>query len=187
MSQWGERLAAFKQALQFWLHLPQLLRQSLEQLFSYGGFEICTPLDYVNNVHKIAYQGQFRTLIQLDGDILRFIPPPQLFAPDPYWQQCYQQAYQRHQVQLAQFLKSLEVFSVLGKRLAIALGTLSSAFSGNLTEWQQILQTLALPPYALVALLVLSMLGMGAVVALILHYGVRPLVLQWVRWKLGLS
>ncbi len=187
MSQWGHRIAAFKQALLFWLQLPQLLRRCLHQLFHYGGFEICTPVYYVSAANTVAYQGEFKTVLQLDGDLMMFIPPPRLFASDPLWLSLYQQAYAQHQQQLQQFLQSLDIFSILGKRLALATGMLSSALSGNLTEWQLALQTLALPPYALVALLVLSMIGVGTIVALILHYGLRPLVLRWIRRKFGLS
>jgi hypothetical protein len=170
--------------IKLWLQLPQMLVRAVRELFVNGGFELQTPLIYCNDAQAIAYQGAFRTVLQIDGDIINVIPPPDLFAADVAWQQHYQQAQQQHQRQFQHILEHLSLVRTLSRRMGAAVGTVSSALSWGLTEWHLLLD--GWPPYVLVAALLGLMLITGALLAAIVHFGLRPLFLRWLQRRLQL-
>lgn len=179
-----QRWQTAQQIITLWLQLPQLLVRAVHELFVKGGFELQTPLIYRNEAQAIVYQGAFRTLLQIDGDIINFIPPPHLFAADAGWQQQYQQAQQQHQRQFQHILKNMSLLSVFSRRMGATVGTVSSAFSWSLSEWHLLLS--GWPPYVLVVVLIGLVLATGVLIGGVVHFGLRPLLLRWVQRRLQL-
>lgn len=73
------------------LVIPIKMYQLFKEIFKYGSFEIRTPFSY--NETDFA----FRTNIQLDGDIVNYIPNVGVFPNDKAWRKLVGEKFQTHQ------------------------------------------------------------------------------------------
>lgn len=71
-----------------------------------GGISIETPFQY-KYVDK-NYNYIFRTTIQLDADIINFLPDPDLFKNDANWNKLHKEKCQEHQTKVQKTLAELD-------------------------------------------------------------------------------
>ncbi|OUD13790.1 hypothetical protein [Thioflexithrix psekupsensis] len=177
-------LSQLRHNIQLWRTMPALFAQLLHDLFERGGFEVRTPLHYSNSDRTIQYQGEFRTLLQIDGDVTRFVPPPLLFS-DTQWQQQYRLHYEQHCAELAQLNRTIGLLPWLVQRIAVLISfvmSLSATFTGI---QQDFISQFNAPPWLFIILLLVAVFLSTLVFALLLNRVIRPLLLLMLRrrWR----
>lgn len=97
----------------------KFLGSSLRAFILDGAVSIETALEYqpLDKIEKYW----FRTMIQLDGDIINIVPRSNL--DDSGWQEAFQSAYRTHQEKLKQFVSQLDGIRII----AWMTGTIISA------------------------------------------------------------
>ncbi len=69
---------------------------AIRQFILHGGIEIATTFAYTpSGGSERVYS--FRTIVQVDADIINFVPDPSLFQTDPTWNSAFAAAYGRHE------------------------------------------------------------------------------------------
>jgi hypothetical protein len=170
--------------IQLWRTMPALFAQLLHDLFERGGFEICTPLHYSNSDRAIQYQGEFRTLLQIDGDVTHFVPPPLLFS-DTQWQQQYRFHYEKHCAELARLNQTISLLPWLVQRIAVLISFILS-LSATFTGMQQDFISQFHFPFWLFIMLVLGLVLISTLLfAWLLNRVIRPWLLLMLRrhWR----
>jgi hypothetical protein len=74
----------------------QGLVSSLPELILKGGIEIETFIPYLPEDFKQNNKHSFRTLIQIDGDVITHVPHPELFPGDTRWAEHYVNTWSNH-------------------------------------------------------------------------------------------
>ncbi len=105
------RLKRIKRVIIF---IPQLIRalKFLAQYFSEfivdGGLSIITGFQYQDANLNTNQAFQFRTVIQPDGDIVNFVPPPHAFMNDSNWDRLYKENRNMHHQKTEKLLADLD-------------------------------------------------------------------------------
>ena len=76
------------------------------EFFSRGEISVSTPFQYTFSQKDRYFE--FRTIIQLDADIINFIPNPDLVENDNDWCKLYKEKYQAHLKEVQHNLAKLE-------------------------------------------------------------------------------
>jgi hypothetical protein len=82
-------------ATRFFKALVFLFRHS-HGFFVRGGLVVKTPIEVKRGRGATGGKLYFRTVVQPDGDIIDFVPPPDYLGKDMEWQRLYDNRYQKH-------------------------------------------------------------------------------------------
>jgi hypothetical protein len=140
----------------------------LRRLVKDGGVSVETPF-----VHA-SCRGYFRTTLQLDGNLLIFLPDPARFYADPEGMAFYRTQARAHQQRVEQEIwRQLEAVRLLGQRAGESLGALAGVAGMAFWPWENIWWYLG------------GLLLAGLAGAALVHFILRPLLLAWLRRWLG--
>ncbi len=143
-----EKLKQLAQAGKEFLTLPDRLYAYSKEIVESGGVEVESVYTYQAPDHS-EHPIRFRTSIQPDGDIINFIPDPQLFATDPRWNGYLNHCFKLHFQEVGKFYKDLEAIQKIGVRVTqmvgSLIGTISALFVQVSDEIQQLLAPLWMP------------------------------------------
>lgn len=84
------------------------LRTQLSDLFFHGGAQIVTCFQCVQGEQSEEYA--FRTVVQMDADVINFVPDPRQFLGSADGAVVFADAYGRHQKNVGQFTERLDRF-----------------------------------------------------------------------------
>ena len=87
-----------------------------------GGISIETPFEYQPTRKGDAYR--FRTTVQLDADIVNFVPEPDLYPGNLDWQKAFEGGYRTHQETLKRFASQLDGVRILAWIIGTMMSTL---------------------------------------------------------------
>jgi hypothetical protein len=99
------------------------IRSSFHHFILQGGVEIETAFRYPEAEDAKTYS--FRTIIQIDADIINFVPDPDLHPDSPGWQKAFWEAYGRHRDNLGHFLAQLDRIRIIPWIISTAISSLS--------------------------------------------------------------
>jgi len=113
---WQRWLSQHFQELKLAIQLPFRVFAFIKALFLHGYVEVITAFEYKKESHA------FRTLIQVDADIMNFIPDPQAFRGDKKGLRMMKNLYQEHQKKIEDIIQILQGNkSFVGKFIDFAL------------------------------------------------------------------
>ena len=94
--------------------MPQAVRSApfmvttFPHLIVHGGISVDTPFEYRSPQEGQARRFFFRTVIQMDADIINFLPRPDSFPDDPGWTQLYEEKYKAHRARVEALFAKLD-------------------------------------------------------------------------------
>ena len=95
------------------LFLPQAAQSvpfvvtALPEFIVHGGIAVDTPFVYQSpDGHPLRFS--FRTVIQIDSDVINFLPWPDAVSNDPVWSKVYEDRYTTHRVRVERVFAKLE-------------------------------------------------------------------------------
>lgn len=100
----------------------KFMRSDVWQLILDGGISIETLFEYQPTRKGDAYR--FRTTVQLDADIINFVPEPDLYPGNLDWQKAFQKGYQAHQETLKRFAAQLDGVRIFAWIIGAMISTL---------------------------------------------------------------
>ncbi len=185
-------------AAKAFLTLPDRIHRYTREFVEQGGMSIETQYTYQapdHSQHDILY----RTSIQLDGDVINFLPDPDLFADDPQWDTQLQEYAAQHFLAVRQFYQELDGIRKIGLRITQMVGSLVGTLSALLVEVNQEIQQLLAPVWMPLADIhpflvnvfwfLLVSVGLGVAGGVVFFYLLKPalfkLIMRSVKRKMG--
>jgi len=99
--------------------------RSFPNFIWHGGVSVETSFQYQPVGKNETYRYLFRTTVQLDADIINFLPAPDPCPADTHWYEFCEQKYQIHQERVKQQLAQLQGIQNIVWVFSIALSLLS--------------------------------------------------------------
>lgn len=182
-----ERWQAAQQARRRLQGIPKFVTQIAHEFMTEGAATIETrftyqptiphPTDAANRTEATpTVTGVFRTCIQLDGDVLNIIPPPDLYPNDTAWSATLQTQWVLHQAKVKSFFNQLNAFRMLSEKIMNRTGTLTGMLIAFNNDFAKAVST-DLPIWLHIALLIVLFLGIGGLIALLFSQLLRPLLI----------
>jgi hypothetical protein len=119
------------------LFIPQAIRSvpfvvtKLPQLIVHGGIAVDTPFEYRSPSYSQTRTFFFRTVIQMDADVINFLPEPDCLPNDPDWEKLYEEKYKTHRARVVQLFSKLDGVQSLAWLVSAGLSLVSVTFVGS--------------------------------------------------------
>lgn len=120
----------FIKAFRFLIH-------SLPEFGVKGGIEIESVIPYEPKPAQEHRKYCFRTVIQLDGDIVNHLPHPDIFCDDPQWCKSYEETFNNHKSRINRKIVEFEGVYTIPWVLSgtVSMLTLVSVMKGDSHGW----------------------------------------------------